>query len=97
MGLPRTGTTYLHRLLSLDPSVRAPLLWELAEPVPNVSGSAPLSEHATDRDNRMKALKRFFDYIHTPLFDNTMAHIHEIGYDLPEECILALRAELPFC
>ena len=26
MGLPRTGTTFLHRLLSLDPQVRAPFL-----------------------------------------------------------------------
>lgn len=29
MGLPRTGTTFLHRMLSLDPNVRAPLTWEL--------------------------------------------------------------------
>jgi len=29
MGLHRTGTTYLHRLLSLDPAVRAPFLWEM--------------------------------------------------------------------
>ena len=37
MGLPRTGTTFLHRLLSLDPQVRAPFLWELLAPVPHKS------------------------------------------------------------
>ena len=36
MGLPRTGTTLLHRLLSLDTKrFRAPLLWELLNPVPS--------------------------------------------------------------
>lgn len=31
-GLPRSGTTVLHRLLSLDPSFHAPPLWELLDP-----------------------------------------------------------------
>jgi hypothetical protein len=34
VGLPRTGTTYLHRLLSLDPHARAPKTYELFDPVP---------------------------------------------------------------
>jgi hypothetical protein len=33
-GLPRTGTTLLHRLLALDPLCRAPLLWEMLGPSP---------------------------------------------------------------
>src|SRR5437764_12254127 len=34
LGLPRTGTTFLHTLLSTDPGNRAPLTWEVMEPSP---------------------------------------------------------------
>lgn len=39
-GLPRTGTTHLHNLLSADPSLRHLPYWESLEPVP------PLAEQA---------------------------------------------------
>jgi hypothetical protein len=32
VGLPRSGTTILHRLLALDPAHHAPRLWELLDP-----------------------------------------------------------------
>jgi hypothetical protein len=32
LGLPRTGTTFLHRLLSLDPASRCPQTYELFDP-----------------------------------------------------------------
>jgi hypothetical protein len=31
VGLPRTGTTFLHRLLAMDPGARAPRTWEVSE------------------------------------------------------------------
>lgn len=34
LGQPRTGTTLLHDLLSLDPGFRTPLTWEVDNPVP---------------------------------------------------------------
>ena len=34
IGLPRSGTTFLHRLLALAPGTRAPVLWELQRPFP---------------------------------------------------------------
>lgn len=34
LGMPRTGTTLLSRLLALDPTVRPLLHWEAADPVP---------------------------------------------------------------
>ncbi|MCX4241411.1 sulfotransferase family protein [Paraliomyxa miuraensis] len=34
VGWPRTGTTALHDLMSLDPALYAPCLWELRRPVP---------------------------------------------------------------
>lgn len=36
VGLPRTGTTFLLNLLMQDPALRAPLHWELVEPLPGV-------------------------------------------------------------
>jgi hypothetical protein len=37
IGLPRTGTTLLHRLLSLDPMSRTLRNWECCKPVGNSS------------------------------------------------------------
>jgi hypothetical protein len=34
LGIPRGGTTYTHALLALDPTARAPLVWESAFPSP---------------------------------------------------------------
>ena len=34
IGLPRSGTTYLFNLLSLDPDHRSPLFWEMMNPLP---------------------------------------------------------------
>lgn len=61
MGLPRTGTTFIHRLLSLDPKVRAPLLWELLAPVPSVAGNASEKEFNEDLKKRCKFIKKLVD------------------------------------
>src|SRR5437773_9870647 len=34
VGLPRSGTSVLHRLLAADPEHRAPLMWEVRSPSP---------------------------------------------------------------
>ena len=39
IGLPRTGTTLLHRLLSLDPVVRTLRNWECISPVRHTHSS----------------------------------------------------------
>lgn len=93
-GLPRTGTTFLHRLLSLDPAVRAPLLWELVNSVPLVSSSATLEEKAKCREKRRNFVVQRLKY--REIFgDDSLTHIHEIGADLPEECLMAMREEVP--
>jgi hypothetical protein len=33
IGLPRTGLTMLHNLLVMDPRYRAPLTWEVMQPM----------------------------------------------------------------
>lgn len=92
MGLPRSGTTFLHRLLSLDPKVRSPLLWELTSPVPGVKTLG--KEMEIDYQKRRKFIHKLIADRQN-LGDNAIQHIHEIGADLPEECILSLTDELP--
>ena len=78
-GLPRSGTTLLHRLLAQDPAHRAPLSWELFYPVP-----APTREWimGDTRIAKVDIMLRGFNRI-TP--DLRIAH--EVGTRLPEECI----------
>lgn len=101
LGLPRTGTTLLHRLLSLDTAkFRAPLLWELLHPVPKVAPDALPAEHTADRSARLAIAKgRFAQAEALGVFSHTQ-HIHEIGPELPEECLGLLTdcvPVLPFC
>ncbi len=94
MGLPRTGTTFLHRLLSLDPQVRAPLLWELLSPVPGHTGAPNATVFADDRLKRNKFVRKLIQDRES-MGDRAMEHIHEIGADLPEECLMVLSDEIP--
>ena len=101
LGLPRTGTTLLHRLLSLDNAkFRAPLLWELLHPVPKVAPNALPHEHATDRQARLAFAKgRLAQAEALGLLSRTQ-HIHEMGPELPEECLGLLTDCVPmhaFC
>jgi hypothetical protein len=94
MGLPRTGTTFLHRLLSLDPAVRAPITWELLAPVPSPSGTASPEDQEADRKKRAKYVRKLLD-TRKSMGDYALERIHEVGWDLPEECLLGLTDELP--
>ncbi len=96
-GLPRTGTTFLHRLLAVDTQFRAPLLWELLACTPNINKprtketEAEYEEDLLKRKNFVKKLVQF----RKSVGDDTLAHIHEFDYDLPEECLIALTDEMP--
>lgn len=102
LGLPRTGTTLLHRLLSLDTAaVRAPLLWELLSPVPNLkidcrNGSSEQQQQLL-RDDLHKRAERIRKVLRDrkSAGDNALENIHEIGADLPEECLVSLADEIP--
>jgi len=89
MGLPRTGTTFLHRLLSLDPKSRSPLTYELFDPT-----------CCTGPDERkviQKKVQGEIDQIHRII--PHLNTIHETHSMLPEECLPALGIDLPilFC
>ena len=93
-GLPRTGTTFLHRLLSLDPAVRSPLLWELLQATPNVKGESKAEVFAADREKRARFIRKLVKD-RKAAGDSSLDHIHEIDADLPEECLMSLADELP--
>jgi hypothetical protein len=79
-GLPRTGTTHLHNLLSADPALRSLPYWESLQPVPSPA-EADLA--GTDQDPRiarteaalgaMDVLMPHFKRMH----EMTTWHVHE--------------------
>ena len=78
LGFPRTGTTLLQNLLSLNPERRALQFWELISP-------APVSEDPRiDRRRRLRRarISLFFAYRIAP----EMKYVHEVRADTAEEC-----------
>jgi hypothetical protein len=81
LGLPRSGTTFLHRLLAMDPAHRAVPWWELARPLPGA-----VSDQQSDRRRQVfqKKLHRLQKMV--PDLDRK----HYTRVDSPEECIWLL-------
>lgn len=74
----RTGSTFLHHLLALDPQARAPRLWELQEPSP-----PPRPETAVT-DPRIGRVRSQSDFRAAVMPD--LHKIHEFAVQAPEEC-----------
>ena len=78
-GLPRTGTTHLHNLLSCDPGLRSLPYWESLEPV-LAGGEQPLPGATDPRRQRTEAALSFIDAA-MPEFkrmhEMTVDHVHE--------------------
>jgi hypothetical protein len=83
VGLPRTGTTHLHGLISEDRDNRAPLTWEVMYPAASRS-----SEDVARARERTDARLNWADRL-APEF----MRIHPIAADLPQECI-AITAQV---
>ena len=83
IGLPRTGTTHLHGLISQDAANRAPSTWEVMYPA---AGRSP-AEIARAREQTRTRLA-WADRL-APEF----MRIHPIAPDLPQECI-AITAQV---
>jgi hypothetical protein len=80
-GLPRTGTTHLHSLLSADPTLRSLPYWESLEPVLGAEEAAAVAAGGPDpRLARTEAGTAFLD-LAAPLFkrmhEMTVDHVHE--------------------
>jgi len=82
----RTGTTFLFRLLASDPRLRAPLPVELAEPwrMAGLTGD--------EREACIDASAPAHDILH--LLNPQLRAVHDSGPRLPEECVLAMGADL---
>jgi hypothetical protein len=80
-GLPRTGSTLLHRLLSASPQLTSTLSWETSYPLP-FPGEGPEAE---ERKRRARERMELF-LEHAPDF----ADIHDIVWDGPEEDVILL-------
>lgn len=79
VSLPRTGTTFLHRLLDQDPRLRTLRTWEMDHPVPPPD---PATRETDPRIRQAKLDAAILNWI-APDFRT----IHEVGPELPEECI----------
>lgn len=92
IGLHRSGTTMLNRLLASDPQFIAPMLWEMMQPLP------PGRPQDWRKCQRYKAAKKEFE-CHTYNVDGSKVdavHVYEL--ELQEECMLILMdhfMELP--
>jgi hypothetical protein len=73
-GLPRSGTTFLHRLMMADPESRAPLVWETIYPWPDLSAPDP-------RARRVARQLKMFERL-APEF----RALHPLDATSPQEC-----------
>jgi hypothetical protein len=83
IGLPRTGTTHLHGMISEDPANRAPLTWEVMYPAA-ARTEADVAQAQSQTDVRLGWAGRL-----APEF----MRIHPIAAALPQECI-AITAQV---
>ena len=88
LGLPRTGTTHLHTLLSSDPGLRSLPYWESLQPVPP-SQTQPTPGQPDPRMKRCQQSLRLLSYV-MPLFPL----LHEMACDLPHEETQLLAVDL---
>ena len=79
VGPPRTGTTILHLLMSLDPANRAPISWEVGDPLPRPT----LKDY--DSDPRIDDYNANAEMVYTLAPD--FAAIHEIEARASQECL----------
>src|SRR4030095_5662656 len=76
VGLPRSGTSVLHRLLAADPEHRSPLMWEVRSPSP------PTRDDEKRRIQRATQSCNFFNWL-APTF----RYVHTVGAEIPQECV----------
>ncbi|HEY7888546.1 MAG TPA: sulfotransferase [Steroidobacteraceae bacterium] len=76
-GMPRSGSTFLHRLLVRDPAVAAPLSWRLVHPHPSVAGRVGESFHRARVQAQFHLMR---------LLAPELNSLHEVAAGEPEEC-----------
>jgi len=84
IGLPRSGTTILHRLLSRDPAKRSSPFWEQVMPLPLGDPEAP----QPDPDPRIGIIERSIETLYAVAPD--LRQMHEVLPHDPDEDISLL-------
>jgi hypothetical protein len=84
IGLPRTGTTLLHGLMSEDPENRVPRTWEVMYP-----SRFPNTPEGIEKARQLTSTRLGWANRLAPQFRK----IHPIAADLPQECI-AITAQV---
>ncbi len=79
VGFPRSGTTILFNLLAQDPANRAPLGWETQFPNPPPETTTYMT------DPRIEKARKYFGRMDA--MAPSLASIHEVGAELPQECM----------
>lgn len=94
VGLPRTGSTFLHNLLAQDPRFRAPLHWELVEPILADGGAGGAESHIAARQ---ADLVRYTSLVGGNAGvggkSGALHAIHPIDALMPEECVTTFAHE----
>ena len=82
-GLPRTGTTFLHNLLSAgEGQLQSPRHWELVEPIPPPSlGEAGSPEHLASVQGRLEQYMQLLPGIEL---------MHPMDSTMAEECVVTM-------
>jgi Sulfotransferase family len=94
LGLPRSGSTFLHNLMAQDPANRVPQTWEMMLPSPPPT---PTDRHADSRIARSESILTAMGLLHPDILA-----LHPFGARQPEEChlmmeIMLLGDNLPAC
>jgi hypothetical protein len=76
-GLPRSGTTFLHRLLLADPANRAPMVWETIYPYPPIDSADRRIANVSSQLKMFERLAPEFRGLH-PLFATSPQECSEI-------------------
>ncbi|WP_101758836.1 sulfotransferase [Oceanicoccus sp. KOV_DT_Chl] len=79
LGLPRTGTTILYELLAQDPAHRAPMSWEVSQPIP------PAQLQTFTTDPRIPVVDKILQQ--TEMLAPGFKAIHAIGAELPRSAL----------
>ena len=77
LGLPRSGTTFLHNLLSLDESLLAPRCWQTIYPYPLRAGGQQRDRRADMVERKLRTFARLAPEIRS---------LHPFNARSPQEC-----------
>ena len=93
VGLPRSGTTFLHRLLAQDPGLRSAPFWEIMNPLPLGDIDTAADAPPPQPDPRIALAEQALDALHRTAPE--LVRMHEMQAEAPDE-ELGLLA-LGFC